>query len=565
LIRFILIILSVLLSVYCCDGMPVNKISFKLAKPSEKLNLFNSPPNEYSPDSTHIDSLKVVQHFQSQGWLDCEAKVTTHINKNKVDISYSVIKNQIYRLSIICDLVLPGDESPGYLDDVILPYHDQPADEKTIDRAIREALANLSENSYPYAEIRIKSLTKNSDSKLLNLTLDINPGPAVVINRVIFEGVRNLISEFLITYTNLHPPFAYDQNRIDYAGKRLSTAVFAEQTGNSYLRYSQYPENGILVIPIKESPSVIIDGALGYSSNENSFYGRIEIQLSNMFGSGRQALVGWSKKDKYSSNINFGYLEVCPFDLPLQANFKIYQNDRDSLYIETGGNSGISFLFSDRYQYSVVAGISQITPERYGALLIPKKDKMFVEAGFTANTKDHNLNPKSGELFSLAAAIARENNHQDSLFSSNDKSYRTVRFVAEKFIQISRTSVIALLTKGSSDFTLDIPPDRQFAIGGFSSLRGFFQDQFYVSRYVIGSLEYRLLTSSTGRAYIFTDMAIFQQGGSDVSDSDTIYKSGSGIGITTAVRTGTAALELAVPHDTGFSDTKIHFGLRAGF
>jgi len=120
---------------------------------------------------------------------------------------------------------------------------------------------------------------------------------------------------------------------------------------------------------------------------------------------------------------------------------------------------------------------------------------------------------------------------------------------------------------GRGDFSVNAPLDRQFSLGGHNSLRGFSQDRFYATRAVVASLEFRQLTSKTDRAYIFTDMAIFQYNEMPFGNrnaTDIMDKYGIGIGFAAEVGPGMATIEIAVPGDVGFSDTKLHFGLRAG-
>ena len=169
--------------------------------------------------------------------------------------------------------------------------------------------------------------------------------------------------------------------------------------------------------------------------------------------------------------------------------------------------------------------------------------------------------------------IIRETTKQDENFPAVSDDYRTMNFKAEKYLRITNSSTLMGRLQGKGDFSETVPFDRQFPLGGMGSLRGYSQDFFYVLRYGTVSIEYRLLTSRTGRAYIFTDMAVFQilqtlrasNTNSQASNNETSYKAGFGIGLTASVRGGLATIEIAAPSDEGLASAKLHFGLKAGF
>ena len=137
---------------------------------------------------------------------------------------------------------------------------------------------------------------------------------------------------------------------------------------------------------------------------------------------------------------------------------------------------------------------------------------------------------------------------------------------------MTRSSTVYTGLSGQGDFSDNVPIDRLFPLGGYGSLRGYRQDIFYVSRSVVATVEYRLLTARTNRAYIFADMALFQipkaapaDSTEQVSESHTRFKAGFGIGLAASTRLGFTTIEIAVPHDEGLAAAKLHFGIRTGF
>jgi outer membrane protein assembly factor BamA len=352
---------------------------------------------------------------------------------------------------------------------------------------------------------------------------------------------------------------------LEIARRRLNRTPFLSDADDHKLRYLNRPERGIIIFPVDEVSPLVLDGAAGYSSQDDEFYGKFNATLSNVLGKGRQLKLEWAKKDKESRWLKIGYDEPYPFNIPFKLSLEFYQDDRDSTFIESGGSVGLHYLGSDIYSYGVAVGVSRLDPESYGQLFLPNKTKLRVSVSLSADTRDYPLNPRNGEYLLLKADFISETTEADSLFPASNTNYRTAELKAQKLLPVAGSSILYFGFHAMGDFSENIPTDRQFPLGGFGSLRGYMQDQFYVSRKAVGTIEFRLLTSRRGRAYIFGDGAMYQTPKLGDDGSDTEFISGFGIGLAASVRLGIATVEIAVPSKVGFGDTKLHFGLRAGF
>ncbi len=542
----------------------IKKVSFIGEKPTGQIALYNRSGRIFQPDSLSSDSLKIVTYYQHQGWFDCAVSYDTRDRAGKIEIVYYIIKNERYLLAIEYDISNLPESISIDLTDIIDIYQNKPADASQMGNLADEIIGLFSADGYPYCEVRFTNL-RYLDPNRLSVTLDIQPGPPVMVERIVFPGRKNLDITFLQKYIDLAPPFAYSTDRLILAQQRLSRTDFISNVDNFELRYTKSPEKGVIVFPIKEVSMLILDGALGYASNDKQFYGRFSVALSNILGKGRQAKLLWSRKDRSSRYLKIGFTEPYLLGVPFRFGLDVYQDDRDSLFIETGGEIGLQYLASDIYSYGVSAGTSQLNPEPYGQTFLPHKNKLKLSVNLTADTRDYPLNPHEGDYLFLKGNFVSETTKGDSLFASSNKNYRAAELKLEKYLPLTRLSVLFWGLAAQGDFSDNVPVDRLLPLGGFGSLRGYMQDIFYVSRKAVGTIEYRLLTSRTGRAYIFTDMAAFQMPNSAGNGSVTKYEAGFGIGLTAAVKLGTTAVEIAIPREGGLSAAKLHFGIRTGF
>lgn len=557
-------------------GDIIKKISFKGDKPSSKIYLFNRPKGEFQPDSLTSDSLKITSYFQNHGWFDCQVAIAVRKKRDKVEIIYNVDKKERYLLSININ------ETGGQqlFSDKIYSGHKRferkPATASNIEDLANEIVEIYTDNGYPYCEAKVSDIkilnSKHSNKpKLLEFTLNIQPGPKMTVEKINFPGRKNLGYIFLETYSGLNPPFLYSTAKLKLTQRRLSLVEFLKETGDFQVRYFKSPEKGVVLFPIKEASPLIIDGAIGYSSDDDEFYGRLSAIITNILGKGRQAKLSWSKKDKQSRWLKINFSEPYPMGIPLRFDIEAYQNDRDSLFIESGGAIGLSLISSDIFTYGASLGGSRVSPEFYGQSLLPHKERLRFSVNFSADTRDFPTNPGSGDYLFIEGVFVSEKVKGNGGFAAGSDDYRRINLKIEKYIPLFKSSTLFAGISGQGDFSEDVSPDRQFPLGGFGSLRGYRQDIFYVSRSAIAMVEYRLLTSRNSRTYIFSDMAFFQTpmdytstNGQNTS-SATEFKAGLGFGLATSVKMGSIVIEIAVPHDEGVSSAKLHFGIRAGF
>jgi outer membrane protein insertion porin family len=542
----------------------VSRVKFSGQRPGDLTGLYNRPGVVFVADSVGTDSSKIAEYYHKQGWYNCAVEITSRSRVDGIEITYKIIKNQLYKLRFTNDSFDVADSSYMRVHSLVEEYYDKPATSGNLNALADDIIAYYANIGYPYCEVRYDDIRLEFPD-ILTVTLDIQPGPAVTIEKIAFTGRKNLNEQFLQSYIGIMPPMQYSTDAINAAYRRLTRAEFIDEVEQPELRYLQIPERGVIVYPINEASPLILDGAAGYSSKDDNFYGKFNATLTNILGKGRQAKLEWAKKDKQSHHLRLEYTEPYPLNFPVNLVLDFYQEDRDSLYIDNGGSVGIHYLGSEIYTYGVAVGASELNPEPYGRSILPHKTKLKLSISLAADTRDHKLNPHTGDYLYLKANFISETVKEDSLFRASNINYRTAELRYEKCLPLGRTSVMYGSIYAAGDFSNNLTADRLIPLGGFGSLRGYMQDQFYVSRLAIGTLEYRLLTSRQGRMYIFTDGAVFQLPETGGNDSSTEYKTAFGVGLTAPVKLGQAIVEIAVPEDDGFSNAKLHFGIKAGF
>jgi hemolysin activation/secretion protein len=107
-----------------------------------------------------------------------------------------------------------------------------------------------------------------------------------------------------------------------------------------------------------------------------------------------------------------------------------------------------------------------------------------------------------------------------------------------------------------------ISQNEQYRLGGSRLMRGFDEESLFATRYMVGTLEYRLLIGRNSYFYTFGDAGYIQNFTRTTRASDTPI--GFGAGITFETKVGLFGVSLAVGKQAAnpidFRNVKTHFG-----
>jgi hemolysin activation/secretion protein len=133
----------------------------------------------------------------------------------------------------------------------------------------------------------------------------------------------------------------------------------------------------------------------------------------------------------------------------------------------------------------------------------------------------------------------------------------------EYYIPFLKRATIKLgLTSGLKFTSAPISLNEQYRLGGNRILRGFDEESVFATRYIVGTLEYRLLIGRNSYLYLFGDAGYVE----NLTRNAQVYDQpiGLGAGITFETGVGLFGVSLAVgkQQDNAFDfrNIKTHFG-----
>nr|MDA3781481.1 hypothetical protein [Bacteroidales bacterium] len=187
---------------------------------------------------------------------------------------------------------------------------------------------------------------------------------------------------------------------------------------------------------------------------------------------------------------------------------------------------------------------------------------------------DYIINPSSGLNLNLFGAFGKKKilkaQNIDSLF---DNTAKTIQLKAglnlKYYIPVYKNFVFLISTDLRFMSSLDnklgnnlLFENELFRFGGAKSLRGFDEDAFFASFFVLNNLELRYRFERYSAFYIFVNGAYYNK--HTINNNTSDYPFGFGLGVDIEMRTGIFSLAYALgkQFDNPFQikSAKIHFG-----
>ena len=439
----------------------------------------------------------------------------------------------------------------------------QPLDPTEIDGLIFEHLGDLAEQGHPLAEVTFTDFTAES---LLTIHLDVSAGPPVGVEAINFTGQRTTRPSHLLRCIGFGGRRPFRASEWERARQTLlATGLFARVTGPQLSEARALRTGGADTLwtdvrfELEERRVNRASGLLGYSGKkEGELFGFIDLELGNLFGTGRAAKLMWQAQKDDVTRFEIGWREPFLWRLPLAVDGSLTQVQEDTLYAETAWRGDLLWAATPGWQVKLGWGGSRLV---VGSGLGENRS---LRSGFFGLRRAQPAADRFGRGWQLAA----------DLESSTDKDLTLRRARLRLGLQ---HGLRGLLLHTEQDVALITGPDSllrsdALALGGPSSVRGYFAGAYRAWRQLTWRTELgpRPARGSTTRLYLLLDLGWLCEWR---SSADGLYgrRAGSrflwsaGGGLQAPSRAGDLRLDYAVAAGARLWQGRLHFGLVSRF
>lgn len=445
-----------------------------------------------------------------------------------------------------------------------------------LERDLNAAITKFEEQGYPFTKFDLQSIQLDSlspEEARLDMTWKAAKGPQLVIKEIQIVGNEFTKDDVILREIRINEGDIYDHAKVSKIQQRLMKLGYFRNVAPPEVFLATANEGGLL-IRVEEGNTSKFDGVVGYTpgTDEQSGYftGLIDINLGNLFGTGRALLAHWQKRDRASQDLMFHYREPWIAGYPVHVGFGFQQLIQDSTYIER--DYGFDLMLPLVENFSVVGNVKKnsILPDSLGSfqLGIPKSETVSAMVGLTYDSRDDLLNPRQGIFYFTSVQTGRKKNLGPpeilDVYDLDERvNNRRLALDVETFLPTFGRQVLALSLHGrqitsSEEF---IPVPDQFRLGGTRSLRGYREDQFRGTSIAWINMEYRYILGRRSRAFVFCDVGYYTADNRTGTVED--YKIGYGFGVRLETGLGIMGIDygLAYGEKQGLMSGLLHVGL----
>ncbi|WP_081170537.1 hypothetical protein [Niastella populi] len=459
--------------------------------------------------------------------------------------------------------------------------------------AQQKLLDYLENNGYPFARIKLDSITL--ENQQLEAYLRIDKGPLYKIDSIRNFGTVKISSVFLQRYLGITNGSYYKKERLQSISKKLNDLAFVQE---------QQPWNmtmlgtgsilNVYLAPKRSSQVNVLVGFLPSSTqtenNKLQITGEATVNLRNALGNGESIGINWQQLQVKSPRIDLSFLQPYLFGSPfgVDASFNLFKKDSSfvNINMQVGAQYAISAsqggsVFIQSFQTNlltvdtVLMKISRTLPQQ--------ADIRTVNLGVNYEwfNTDYRFNPRKGNEWQINITAGQKKIKKNTVIVGlKDESdpgfdfnslYDTVQLNSYQFrlkgtvaqyLKLSRFSTLKTAVNGGWIQSPVIFRNELFQIGGYKLLRGFDEESIFASQYAIGTIEYRYLIGRNSYLFYFIDGGWSKNAAAYSRVSN--YYWGTGLGMALETRAGIFNLSYAVGKrdDAKFNmrQSKIHIG-----
>ncbi len=446
-----------------------------------------------------------------------------------------------------------------------------------------ESIIEYSENhGHPFASIKLDSIKLNDAS--LSASLHYEAGPLIRFESLKIIGSNSVKKSFLEKYLGVQPGSIYEEKKLNSIPGKLNFLDFI--TMKNHVQQTFQNDESSIYIEIEDRPVNKIDGIIGILPKEGSnnrvlVTGQFDLSINNLFNSGKRLKVDWQRVRKESQFLDMDYLHPNLLNTNLNFNTSLNLLKEDTSYFNITAKFGLSYLFGSGIDFQLFSKIKsgRISSSNQFSdqiALPPFSDFDINSYGVRVDYRklDHPVSPRKGLTyfmdFSVGSKKIKPNISLDpTLYSSID--LKDQQFEARggftTYHRLHHRLYLAVKTEFAKLFNDNLFLNDLFRLGGLKTLRGFNQNFFFASEYLLFKIEPRVYFSRDSFIFVFYDQAFIGQEVNNTKSKD--HPMGFGAGINLNVNNGIINLAYALGSsknqqvDPNLS--KFHFGYVAKF
>ena len=419
----------------------------------------------------------------------------------------------------------------------------------------KEIVSYFENNGYPFVAVGLDSI--DIFNFKIRARLKITKGPEVSELKVVDEN-GNLKSPWLNHFLGIGENELYNQVHVDMIADKLKRFGFGLLSPPVLVYAEQGPS--ILNIRTYKMEKSTLDGIIGVAGggmeDKAIIAGYLDLSFINLLHAARKLDISWRRMRPETQRVTADYFHPSFLSNRIDLNGRFFLHKEDTSFINRSIDAVVMFAlaknmhihFSTELQrghrlmsHSGFPEAADFNIMYYGTGFSWIKNNFVLENKLSAGNKGHLTSEGSALQVKLEGKL----------------SYR---------VPLSKYWVSNLKLESSKMIGRELYINDLFRVGGLNSLRGFLENQFYTSSFVLSNMELRRYFGAESYGLFFYDATLMAI---ENNLNEIIWPWGIGAGFNLAMEKGELRLLFAWGKNTGESfnmlDIKAHIGYLAKF
>lgn len=439
---------------------------------------------------------------------------------------------------------------------------------------LEKKLQEYANNGYPFASISLDSVSVNEGR--LSAKVVVQSGPEIAYDSAYFFNEIKTNHSYIYQLLDIVPEDDFSERSYRQVSRKIQRSPYLSLQRPTDLSFKN--KKAKIFLDIKEEDASSFQGVLGLQQNatgKSAAVGSIELDLQNLFRSGKQFTFSWESFAEQSQRLNVFYKHPFFLDSKIAPSFRFDLLKQDTTFLTRRLGVGIHTYIAPRVELSMMY-------EQNKGTLLSSNLNVLEQSGLAGYTRaTYSVQFAQGDVFTLGKLregivwrtlmmagrkdVDRNLNVPDSYYDSLEPRTNFYQFEFEIAYQLKTLKRQAFFHHMSTGITQNdqLLRNELYRIGGLASLRGFNEISIFARHYFLSRAEFRSFFEEESYAYLFYDQMIYQQG----SLNDNPY--GIGLGFALATSAGQFSFAIGVGNSKNqsisFSTMKVHFGYISRF
>jgi hypothetical protein len=465
----------------------------------------------------------------------------------------------------------------------------------TFSKLQRKVVQDYENSGFPFISIALTNPQIKKDTLVAKLIVD--PYIQFVYDTIVIRGNASVSKKYLSKYLEIEEGALYNEKNVRDIDIKLENLPLVKLKSKSQVVF--FRGRAQIILDIEDTVIDRFDGIIGLApnsdnSNENALLitGEVNVELNNLFKSGKQLQIQWKNYLKNSQKLDLSTTIPYLLNSKFGINGEFQLNKFDTLFLNL--NSQISFRYQGNgnnyvqfYYQNIQSTLLSIDTNSIRLQeKIPSNNPYSIDnygISFYRKKVDNLNNPRKGFALSSNFGIGQKTIQKNraindlkfidsqtgksrSLYDTIDLKYLRLNTSIDltSFIPIKKKSTIHQNLSFRGIFSEQIFFNEYYNFGGFSTLKGFDENEFFASKSLIYTLEYRYLIGQNSYIGLFLNASAYED---KIKSQSMIYDTPIGFGISSNLEIGQGVLNLSYAlgsqKDNGFqlNTAKIHFGI----